>query len=283
MDVAGGRGYCGGGGDHGREAGAQADRIASAFRRKELAVSVEPDPAHAGRIALWVGDQALADEVSWQLDGTQQVDVLGRFPIGVDVRDRPFTITLADKNVLFGAMPDYGKTATLRLILLAAALDPRVKIYAFDLKGGTDLLPLESCAVRVVNGDEDEDVAELLEALREVRAEISARNRYIRGLPIHERTDGKLTSSDATRLGSAPIVFAIDEAQIVYEHETYGQEIAKLTTDIFKRGRSGASGVAGSGCAGQTWTSSRATRSARSESFAACSCARSAAAFSSGV
>ena len=217
---------------------AQQPKLASALRRPTLAITVEPDPAHNGMIVLWIGDGIPTGDVEWPLAHSGAVDVLGEFPVGVDIRGRQVGLSLMNQNGLIGAQPGYGKTATLRMVLLAAALDPRVHIYAFDLKGGVDLLPLEPVAECVIAGDEPEDLEELRDDLRAVRKEIRRRNKHIRALPVAERPDGQITSGDASRLGFAPIVFAIDEAQIAFADKTYGKEIEELTEDVFRRGRS---------------------------------------------
>lgn len=211
------------------------EKLSSAFHKPALAISVEPDPGHAGMLTLWLGDKPPEGPAQWRIGGP--VDVLEQFPIGEDLRGRPVTITLRNQNGLIGAMTRYGKTFTMRVILLAAALDPRVEMYVYELKG-SDLLPLELVAKRVVCGDDDEDVAQLLADLRTVRAEITRRNKVIRALPRDRRTDGQMTSADATRLGMPPIIFAIDEAHLAYANKTYGREIAELAEDVFRRGGS---------------------------------------------
>ena len=52
--------------------------------------------------------------------------------------------------------------SSLRLLLLICALDVRVEIHAYDLKGTGDLSPLRPVAHRYRAGDEDEDIEYLL-------------------------------------------------------------------------------------------------------------------------
>ena len=67
-----------------------------------------------------------------------------------------------------------GKTFILRLLLLAAALDPRAELHAYNLKGGADHRPLELVAHAYRVGDDDEDIAYLLADLRAMRADMRA-------------------------------------------------------------------------------------------------------------
>ena len=140
------------------------DRLASGLRRPLGAVWPEADhDTHAGRLILWVGDRPMAKTkpVAWPLLKTGTVDLFAPFPIGVDPRGRPVTVTLMFALGVIGALPRMGKTFLLRLLALAAALDPTVELHIYDLKGGADLLPLEPVAHRFRVGDDPDDLAYL--------------------------------------------------------------------------------------------------------------------------
>jgi len=70
--------------------------------------------------------------------------------------------------MIIGALPRLGKTFLLRLLMLAAALDPSAELHGYDLKGGPDLLPLEGVSHRFRIGDEPDDLTYLKADVREL-------------------------------------------------------------------------------------------------------------------
>ena len=155
------------------------DRLASGLRRPLSAVWPEPNTMeHAGRLILWVGDQPLnaVKPQAWPLAAKGAVDLLaGTFPFGVDQRQRPVLISLAETNALVGSLPGGGKTAAVRVLALAAALDPITQLRIHEHKGSGDLGALECCAHRYVSGVADEKIAATVESMREVYAELERR------------------------------------------------------------------------------------------------------------
>ena len=79
-----------------------------------------------GRLVLWVGDQDMATtrQPAWPLLRHGSVDLFCPFPFGTDPRGRTVAMELAYGNLLVGSIPGAGKTFSLRVPLLAAALDP---------------------------------------------------------------------------------------------------------------------------------------------------------------
>jgi DNA segregation ATPase FtsK/SpoIIIE, S-DNA-T family len=88
------------------------DRLASGLRRPLSAVWPEPSiEQHAGRSVLWVGDQPLnaVKPAAWPLAKTGSIDLLAdTFPFGVDQRQRPARISLAETNALVDSLPGSG-------------------------------------------------------------------------------------------------------------------------------------------------------------------------------
>ncbi len=60
------------------------------------------------------------------------------------------------RNWLFGGQPGSGKTFALRLLVLAAALDIRVELRGYELKGTGDFKPLEPVCAEYGNGNDDD-------------------------------------------------------------------------------------------------------------------------------
>ncbi|MDQ2707634.1 MAG: hypothetical protein M3Z25_08360 [Actinomycetota bacterium] len=164
-------------------------------RRRELASGLRrplgcvwPEPAsehHAGRLVLWVGDQDLAKakQPAWPLARTGSADVFGPVPSGTDQRGRVVTVTLMFANMVIGSIPRVGRTFALRRLLLAAALDVRAELHAFDLKGTGDLSALEPVAHAYRAGDDADDIEYALEDMRALAVELRRRTKVIQKLP----------------------------------------------------------------------------------------------------
>jgi DNA segregation ATPase FtsK/SpoIIIE, S-DNA-T family len=219
------------------------DRLASGLRRPLSAVWPEPvAEQHAGRLVLWVGDQPLnqVKPAAWPLLKSGSVDLLGGdFPFGVDQRQRPVRMSLAETNALVGSLPGGGKTAAVRVLALAAALDVVAEVRIHEHKGSGDLSALEQIAHRYVSGVADAKILATVESMREVAAELERRAEILGRLPRDVVPDSKVTPELARRRGSGlhPLVLIVDEAQEVFSHGDYGDEAAKLAEAIIKRGR----------------------------------------------
>lgn len=219
----------------------QRDRLASGLRRSLGKVWPETDPeVHVGRLILYVADKSLAQSkpAPWPLAKAGKVNVFEPIPIGVDQRGRTVTVTLMFAAGLIGALPRMGKTFTLRLLCLAAALDPRVELHTYNLKGGSDLGMLDAVGHANRSGDDPEDMDYLIRDLREGAIEMRRRYKVIRNLPREVCPESKVTDALASdrSLGLHPIFWAFDETQVMFEHPTYGAEIAEIVTDLVKRG-----------------------------------------------
>lgn len=218
------------------------DRLASGLRRP--LGCVWPEPAHhehAGRLVLWVGDEdmATAKPAAWPLAKSGTVDLFAAVPFGVDQRGRTVRVPVMYTNILIGAMPGYGKTFALRVLLLAAALDVRAQLRVFELKGSGDLAPLAKVAHGYASGVDETTIETVMAHLREVHADLAKRAATIAGLPRDLAPENKVTPQLAGRahLGLHPLVVAIDECQELFTHPVHGKEAADLCTAIIKRGR----------------------------------------------
>ena len=217
------------------------DRLASGLRRPLGAVWPEPVPsAHPGRLVLWVGNQEFRaqPQPAWPLLEAGRADLFEPVPFGFDQRGRLVSVPLIFNNVLIGAMPRSGKTFALRVLLLAAALDPTVELRIWELKGTGDLKSLRRIARRYGSGADEDTIGRALEDLRDVHAELERRAEVIRDLPAEMCPESKVTRrlADTPALGLHPLVLAIDECQELFTHDEYGEDAAKLATAIIKRG-----------------------------------------------
>ncbi|MHA6628358.1 FtsK/SpoIIIE domain-containing protein [Pseudonocardia sichuanensis] len=217
------------------------DRLASGLRRPLGCVWPEPaHDAHAGRLVLWVGDQDMsqAKPAAWPLARGGAADLFRPVPFGVDQRGRPVSILLMFANVLIGAMPRFGKTFALRVLVLAAALDANAQLRVFELKGTGDLGPVENVAHHYGSGADDATCEQAMDSLRDLYAELEKRSTTIRKLPRELCPENKVTPELAARreLGLFPIVMAIDECQELFSHPDFKDEADRLATGIIKRG-----------------------------------------------
>jgi len=195
---------------------------------------------HPGRLTLWVGDEdmARAKHRPWPLATSGTVDLFAPFPFGTDSRGRLVTLTLMFAAMVVGSIPRMGKTFAVRLILLAAALDPRAELHIYELKGTGDLSPLEPVAHRYRAGEEGEDIAYGLAGMRELQAELRRRTKVIRELPRQLCPENKVTSELASRrsLRLHPILLTVDECQKWFEHPEHGGELTTIAEDLVRRG-----------------------------------------------
>jgi DNA segregation ATPase FtsK/SpoIIIE, S-DNA-T family len=217
------------------------DKLASGLGRPLGCVWPEGNAeVHPGRLVLWVGDQdiAKARQPAWPLAKAGAVDLFKPWPFGTDQRGRPVPLTLMFASMVIGSVPRMGKTFAMRLALLAAALDARAELHAYDLKGTGDFSVLEPVAYRYRAGDEDDDLAYALADLRELAAELRRRAKAIRDLPRDKCPENKVTAELAgmRSLGLHPVVLGVDECQRWFEHPTYGAELQAVCEDLVRRG-----------------------------------------------
>ncbi|MCZ2525073.1 cell division protein FtsK [Streptomyces sp. HB2AG] len=215
--------------------------LASGLRRKLGCVWPAPDPAeHEGRLVLWVGDRPMNETAkpAWPLAKSGQVDLFRPVVFGNDQRMRDISVTLMFASVVVGSIPRMGKTFLMRLLLLIAALDPRAELHAFDFKGTGDFGALEPVCHRYRAGEEDEDIEYVVASLRELKDELRRRAKVIKSLPRSVCPESKVTSAlaDDKRHRLHPIVVALDECQVPFEHPEHGAEIEAICTDLVKRG-----------------------------------------------
>jgi S-DNA-T family DNA segregation ATPase FtsK/SpoIIIE len=215
--------------------------LASGLRRKLGSVWPSGDPAeHEGRLILWVGDRPMNEtkKPAWPLAADGSVDLFRPVVFGNDQRLGWVQVTLMFASVVVGSIPRMGKTFLMRLLLLIGALDPRAELLAFDFKGTGDFGPLEQVCHRYRSGEEDEDLEYVLDSLREVKAELRRRAKVIKSLPRSRCPESKVTPELANdrSLGLHPVMVALDECQVAFEHPEYGAELESICTDVTKRG-----------------------------------------------
>jgi DNA segregation ATPase FtsK/SpoIIIE, S-DNA-T family len=217
------------------------EQLASGLRRPLGAVWPEPVMSeHAGRLELWVGrqDVAKSKQGPWPLARGSQADIFQPVPYGTDVRGRTVRVPLVYHNWLIGAIPRQGKTAAVRALASAVALDPLAEMWTHELKGSGDLDPLERAAHRFVSGVDDESIGYAAESLRMLRAEVMRRTERLKALDRAVCPDKRVTREIAAKrsLKLWPIVCVIDEAQNLFAHPDHGKAAGVDAQFIIKIG-----------------------------------------------
>ena len=220
------------------------ENLASGLRRPLGCVWPETmHKRHPGALSLFVSDEDMntAPMPAWPLARRGQADMFRPAGFAVDPRGREVTITLMYVSVIIGSLPRMGKTFCIRLLLMICALDVRSEIHAYDLKGTGDLAPLRPVAHRYRAGDDPEDIEYAITDVRALRAEMRRRTKVIRELA--EAGDPRCPQSKVTpelaadkSLGLHPVVIAVDECQVWFEHPKHGGEFETVCTDLVKRG-----------------------------------------------
>lgn len=214
--------------------------LASGLRRPLSATWPEGVPEeHEGRVALWVGFHDISKQKAprWPLAKSGQADLFAGVPFGTDPRLRNVPAPMFEVNWLVGAAPGQGKTAAVRVLSLAAALDPLADIWMHELAGKGDLEPLAQVCDRYVSGLDDDSIAYAAESARKLRAELEQRSKVFGRLPKDVRPrEGKITRELAAR-GFRLKVAVFDECQNLFMHPEHGEQAADDLAYVIRLGR----------------------------------------------
>ncbi|MYS24678.1 DNA segregation ATPase FtsK/SpoIIIE, S-DNA-T family [Streptomyces sp. DvalAA-14] len=190
-----------------------------------------------GVIDLWVADQgSLSGPVPpWPLltDGT--ADYFKGVPVGVSQRGEPVFGKLMAANYMIGGIMGTGKSSLTVGLLLGAMLDPLVDIDVYVMAYNIDYDPMRERLRTLVKGDEDEQIEAALDALRDLRDEVTERGKLLAELG---GDDPKLTRELAERdPRMRPRVVVFDECHELFMHKKYGEEAAELAIKVMKKAR----------------------------------------------
>jgi hypothetical protein len=203
-----------------------AERIAAFLRVRE--VRVVRDRGDAGRAVVTVVRRdplSEAGSVPWPLLLAARLSLTEPSPVGIDEAGTWVNVVLPWRNLLIGGEPGAGKSVVLALLIAVAALDPSVRLTLLDGKI-VELAVWARCAHRYVGVS----VEHAVEVLRELRAEMGERYRYLLSKGLR-----KLEPSDEMPRH----VVACDELA----HYTTGaepkvaREFSALMRDLVSRGR----------------------------------------------
>lgn len=210
--------------------------IAAAIGVDEVQVALDPVKGHNGRVRLWVADEDPMQGgpiPSPLVTRTKPVDFwTDKVYAGMDPRGRDVTFSLVERSYLVGGEPGGGKSVACNNILAFAALDPNVRLWLADGKGGFDLADFEPVAERVLPEPEHDDIMEMIEDLQSEMG-----RRYAK---LRKTGHRKVTKDVARKLDMHPILFHIDEIQkfALGDGDTKkGKAFITGVADIVGRGR----------------------------------------------
>jgi hypothetical protein len=146
-------------------------------------------------------------------------------PLGIDEDGNDVVVGLVGHHLLIGGEPGGGKSATLSVVLAAAARDPQCDIWCFDGKL-VELAAWRPVAKRIIGADIDEAIA----ALDELRAEMD--ERYAKLL---QRKRRKVERGD----GERTLLVVIDELAfyVAYADKKKAQAFSERLRDLVARAR----------------------------------------------
>jgi S-DNA-T family DNA segregation ATPase FtsK/SpoIIIE len=200
---------------------ARRGRLASGLRLPLDQVWPEPAPGHTGRLALWVGHEPASQmrQPAWPLIKTGTVDVFKPFPFATTPRLDIVSVELMFRNWLFGGQPGSGKTFAMRLLVLAAALDIRVELRGYELKGVGDFKALEPVCAEYGNGNDDDTLGGCADMFSWLYGEGQKRSKRIEHFyGLGKAPENKVTPELAALPGSGlhPLVVFVDEIQELF-------------------------------------------------------------------
>jgi S-DNA-T family DNA segregation ATPase FtsK/SpoIIIE len=199
-----------------------------------------------GVLDLWVADKGtlsggaglwpLLDEASFGSGPDGRVDVFDGVPFGLSQRGLTVNAPLVGASWLIGGRPGQGKSSALRTLMLGAALDPTVELWAFVLGESPDFDPFTPRLSRYRMGMDDAVAEAACQALADLATEMEERGKTLGAQPGRPpKVSRRLADNRA--LGLHPLVCAIDECHELFQHPRYGKQAAELAVRVVKRGR----------------------------------------------
>jgi DNA segregation ATPase FtsK/SpoIIIE, S-DNA-T family len=214
-------------------------KASDVIARKELLAAnlgrleVETWPAvgpQANILDLWIADRGALDGPAppWPLLYKGTIDVYDGVPWGVTIRGEPITAPLIGTNWLFGALAGQGKTATMRLLALGAALDPTTELRIVNFKPSGDWNAFAPRASVLLVGMSTEVITACANQLDWL---VKDMQRRAETLEQHAPGANKVPKHLAARknLGLHPLFVFIDEVHILFGDEQVGGKTGRAS------------------------------------------------------
>lgn len=221
--------------------------LSSGLRRPLGCVWPAPvEEEHSGSLVLWVGDRTLAKSpaAAYPLLERGVTDMFGPLPFGIDQRGRPQTVCLMFASMACGAQPRQGKTVSIRVLALGAALDVTCELHVYDGKGMGDWVMFELVAHTFLSGSRTETLEALRDDLLDLKAEVDRRAVLLTKLTREGKCrEGKITPELAKIKAYKlhPILIVLDECHLAFDTGTgkaggLGDEITGLSEYLVRVG-----------------------------------------------
>lgn len=222
-------------------AGVTAERIAR--RRAELATGLHraakevwpTTGSEAGILDLWVADKgALAEGAGpYPLLEDGLVDFFTGVPAGRTLRGDPILAPMDGCNTITGGLPGQGKSASARVLMIGAALDPTAELRIWVPDTNYDFEVFKPRCSRYVMGNDAESIEAIRDDLKVLYEEIQ-----LRGQLLVDHEIPSVTRDIANKgVGLHPLVCLLEEAHLALYDEEFGKEIQKYVIEITKLGR----------------------------------------------
>jgi DNA segregation ATPase FtsK/SpoIIIE, S-DNA-T family len=222
-------------------AGVPAERISR--RRPDLATGLHrlakevwpTTGAEEGLLDLWIANKgALAQGAGpYPLLTEGVTDVFKGVPFGKTLRGDPIMAPLMERNTIVGGMPGQGKSSAAMILMIGAALDPTAELRIWVPDSNYDFEAFKPRCSRYVMGAEPEKIAEILQDLRDLHAEVQARG----DLLVKYETPAVTRELANRNIGLHPLKCLLEEAHVAIQDPTHGPEIAQLLINIVRLGR----------------------------------------------
>ncbi|MGW3451087.1 FtsK/SpoIIIE domain-containing protein [Streptomyces sp. NPDC001076] len=189
--------------------------------------------ARSGRLEIYVAKQLPFTEDAEPgplLALEAAANFWGRIAIGPDVRGLAISISVVERSGLVGGEPGAGKSASGNVILLAAALDPRVILWLADGKAGGDLEPFRELC-EYFEGDADPEA--FYEMLKAAVADMKSRYALLKKLGKRKVTEELANKYPLLRQK----LLWVDELMFYTTDDDFGKKITKLLRNLVSRGR----------------------------------------------
>lgn len=160
----------------------QHERFAGGLRRAPDQVFLEAGEQHAGLLVVTVLDKParLTPPPEWIFP--REVDIFEPIPVGHSPAGDLLWMRIMFQTLLIGAVPDAGKTWSLRALCSTLQWDPRVKLAISEMKGTGDLVAFRDRCVFYRSGNDADDLAATAGFLRWLKAELRRRQRVLKQL-----------------------------------------------------------------------------------------------------
>lgn len=190
----------------------------------------------AGVLDLWVANPgALSGPVDpWPLlDTTGPTDYFTGVPVGVNIRGEQVVGQYFQRNYVAGGVMGSGKSSLYITLVAGAVLDPLVEVDVFVFAENADYDPLRPRLRTLRTGGDDQTVKACLDTLEALYADLETRGKALR--EHGERAVGRKLAERDARV--RPRIVVLDECQILFMHEEYGERAADVVMKLISTAR----------------------------------------------